>query len=168
MIEVKCNYTVEEFAKANWEMKKGIRIIMLIILVVMIPITILGFIMSLRDDRFLWSMLAIFPLAVIFFIVFLMLELRPKKFAKKLIKANQAIKDGVSYTFIFNEDEMTIVERLSTATSQSTIKYSVLVKVTISESYFFLYINKLMAYPLLKDNINPNDYDNLKNMLMNK
>ena len=168
MVEIKTNFTVEEIAKSNFEAKNKFKIISIICIIIGAISIVPLFILVMNNDNFVFSLLLGLSAFLLIFFSLLLFNLRPSGFKKRLVKVNPALKDGVEYTYIFNEEEFTVIEKLTTAESNNKIKYSALKKVDIGNNYIYLYLNQIQAFPIKKSDVKDSDIEEIKKLLANK
>lgn len=167
-MEIKTDFTIDEFSRSNYESKKAYIIGLIIISIISFILFVPCFIMLMNSDDSLWSLftgvsafLFIFPLIMIFII-------RPNGFKKRLIKINPTLANGIFYTYIFNEQEVLVTEKLSSSESINKINYSMIIKVKITNNFMYLYINKFQAFPIKKTDINEEEMAKLKEIFKDK
>ncbi len=168
MLEVRSNLSLEELANANYESKKAYKVSSIILIIIGIIGFVLSITMMLYNDSSIWTTLLGISTFFIIFCSLMLLLMRPKSFKKRLIKENPALKDGVEYTFTFNEDSFLVNEKITTAESNNNIKYEMLKKVVISTNFIYLYINRLRAFPIKRTAFNEKDLEEFKKLLGNK
>lgn len=168
ILEIKNSFTIDEIAVINNESKKKFKIISIICLIIGIISIVPLFIVVMNNDSYIWSLLLGLSAFLIIFFSLLLFNTRPAGFKRRLLKINPSIKDGVEYNYLFDTDEFTVVEKLTTTESNNKIKYSALNKVIIGKNYIYLYLNQFQAFPIKKSNINDLDLEELKRLLANK
>ena len=167
-MEIKTDFTLDEFSRSNYESKKAYIIGLIIISIISFILFVPCFIMLMNSDDSLWSLftgvsafLFIFPLIMIFII-------RPNGFKKRLIKINPTLANGIFYTYVFSDQEVLVTEKLSSTESINKINYSMLLKVKITNNFMYLYINKFQAFPIKKTDINEEEMAKLKEIFKDK
>lgn len=167
-MEIKTDFTLDEFSRSNYESKKAYIIGLIIISIISFILFVPCFIMLMNSDDSLWSLftgvsafLFIFPLIMIFII-------RPNGFKKRLIKINPTLANGIFYTYVFSDQEVLVTEKLSSSESINKINYSMIIKVKITNNFMYLYINKFQAFPIKKTDINEEEMAKLKEIFKYK
>lgn len=167
-MEIKTDFTIDEFSRSNYESKKAYIIGFIIISIISFILLVPCFIMLINSDDSLWSLftgvsafLFIFPLIMIFII-------RPNGFKKRLIKINPTLANGIFYTYVFSDQEVLVTEKLSSSESINKINYSMILKVRITNNFMYLYINKFQAFPIKKTDINEEEMAKLKEIFKDK
>ena len=167
-MEIKTDFTLDEFSRSNYESKKAYIIGLIIISIISFILFVPCFIMLMNSDDSLWSLftgvsafLFIFPLIMIFII-------RPNGFKKRLIKINPTLANGIFYTYVFSDQEVLVTEKLSSSESINKINYSIIIKVKITNNFMYLYINKFQAFPIKKTDINEEEMAKLKEIFKYK
>lgn len=168
VVEIKSNYTIDEFAAANWESMKRFKLISMIFIIVGILGLIPSFIMYVMSSENVYLVLTGISSFLLIFFALLLFNITPKQFKKRLVKNNPSLVNGVNYNFKFDEEEVSIKETISGACGLNKIKYSFLKKVVVRDNYIYLYINKIQAYPVRKVDISNNDMEEIKRLLGSK
>ena len=168
MIEIKNNFTVDELALINCKSKNKYRVLSIICLIIGVIGIIPSLIMIFNDDNFIWTFLLGLSVFLIIFFGYLLFTIRPSGFKNRLFKVNPTLKGGIEYKYLFDIDELTVIQKTNTSESANKIKFSGLNKVVINDDYIYLYLNKLQAFPIKKKEINTNDLEEIKKLLANK
>ena len=103
MVEIKSNYTIDEFAAANWESMKRFKLISMIFIIVGILGLIPSFIMYVMSSENVYLVLTGISSFLLIFFALLLFNITPKQFKKRLVKNNPSLVNGVNYNFKFDK-----------------------------------------------------------------
>ena len=166
MIEIKNEFTLDEIVNANYVLRKKYLILSLILFVTGLAGIVPMFIMVLNNDNFIWTFLLGLSAFLLIFFGYLSFTLRRSSLRNRILRLNPSLKDGMEYTYIFDNDEFTLTQRLTTSVSNDKIKYIALKRVVINKEYIYLYLNQYQVFPIKLSSVN--DLDELKKLLSNK
>ena len=153
-MEIKNNYTLDEIAQVNYESKRTFKIMFFTIMPISLILTILSIIMITKSDDYYWSIVCGSAVFLLVFFPIMFINIRPERFKKRLIKINPSLKDGIEYSYLFEDEELTINEKTSNSESSMKLKYSEFKKISISKNYLLLFINQFQVYPIKKEDFN--------------
>lgn len=78
-------------------------------------------------------------------------------------KKNILFDDNHFYTYFFNDDEILIqLSNQDEIKRESTIKYDEITKIKETKDYIIIYLSRLTAYPIIKDDFKNNILELLK------
>lgn len=166
MIEIKNEFTLDEIVNANYVLRKKYLILSLILFVIGIIGIVPMFLLVIYNDNFIYTLLLGLSAFLLIFFGYLSLTLRRSSLRNRILRLNPSLKDGMEYTYIFDNDEFTLIQRLTTSVSNDKIKYIALKKVVINKEYIYLYLNQYQVFPIKINSVN--DLDELKKLLSNK
>jgi len=166
MIEIKNEFTLDEIVNANYVLRKKYLILSLILFVIGIIGIVPMFLLVIYNDNFIYTLLLGLSAFLLIFFGYLSFTLRRSSLRNRILRLNPSLRDGMEYTYIFDNDEFTITQRLTTSVSNDKIKYIALKKVVINEEYIYLYLNQYQVFPIKISSVN--DLDELKKLLSNK
>ena len=166
MIEIKNEFTLDEIVNANYVLRKKYLILSLILFVIGIIGIVPMFLLVIYNDNFIYTLLLGLSAFLLIFFGYLSFTLRRSSLRNRILRLNPSLKDGMEYTYIFDNDEFTLTQRLTTSVSNDKIKYIALKKVVINKEYIYLYLNQYQVFPIKLSSVN--DLDELKKLLSNK
>ena len=166
MIEIKNEFSLDEIVNANYVLRKKYLILSLILFVIGIIGIVPMFLLVIYNDNFIYTLLLGLSAFLLIFFGYLSFTLRRSSLRNRILRLNPSLRDGMEYTYIFDNDEFTITQRLTTSVSNDKIKYIALKKVVINEEYIYLYLNQYQVFPIKISSVN--DLDELKKLLSNK
>jgi len=168
MIEIKNEFSIEQLAKANIEMKKKYKILSLIIIIISIISLAISLVMTigLNNDNNLWYVLMGVSAFLLIFFAYLYFILTTKVMTNRLLKINPKLHDGILYIYNFSDDELILTKRTLDFESTNNMKYSSIFKYVMTKNYLFIFINTKQAYPIYKDDLNK--INNVKKLLDEK
>ena len=166
MIEIKNEFTLDEIVNANYVLRKKYLILSLILFVIGIIGIVPMFLLVIYNDNFIYTLLLGLSAFLLIFFGYLSFTLRRSSLRNRILRLNPSLKDGMEYTYIFDNDEFTLIQRLTTSVSNDKIKYIALKKVVINKEYIYLYLNQYQVFPIKISSVN--DLDELKKLLSNK
>ena len=100
---------------------------------------------------------------IAFFWIYLMSFVRPKRYVKQSPALFQS-----GYTFIFDEDNFSIMQTGDITSGTSTAQYSALIKVYETKEMFYVYVTPVQAYLLPKKDIVKGTPEELRALLQSK
>ena len=100
---------------------------------------------------------------IAFFWIYLMSFVRPKRYVKQSPALFQS-----GYTFIFDEDNFSIMQTGDITSGTSTAQYSALIKVYETREMFYVYVTPVQAYLLPKKDIVKGTPEELRGLLQSK
>jgi len=169
MIEIKSEFSLEDVANANYESKQLFKIIGIILDVIALGLLVFFFYKVMTSDEYAWSLSLGMSAFIFVFVLILLIDTRPNKFKKRLVKVNRALENGVNYTYQFNDEDVIIIEKFTNAESNNKIKYETFKKYKKTKSFIYLYITSLQAFPIkLNDIENIEALENLLKVKINK
>ncbi len=163
MIEIKNEFTLDEIVNANYVLRKKYLILSLILFVIGIIGIVPMFLLVIYNDNFIYTLLLGLSAFLLVFFGYLSFTLRRSSLRNRILRLNPSLKDGMEYTYIFDNDEFTLIQRLTTSVSNDKIKYIALKKVVINKEYIYLYLNQYQVFPIKISSVN--DLDELKRLL---
>ncbi|MBQ6784115.1 MAG: YcxB family protein [Acholeplasmatales bacterium] len=163
MIEIKNEFTLDEIVNANYVLRKKYLILSLILFVTGIIGIVPMFLLVIYNDNFIYTLLLGLSAFLLIFFGYLSFTLRRSSLRNRILKLNPSLKDGMEYTYIFDNDEFTLTQRLTTSVSNDKIKYIALKKVVINKEYIYLYLSQYQVFPIKLKSVN--DLDELKRLL---
>lgn len=163
MIEIKNEFTLDEIVNANYVLRKKYLILSLILFVIGIIGIVPMFLLVIYNDNFIYTLLLGLSAFLLIFFGYLSLTLRRSSLRNRILRLNPSLRDGMEYTYIFDNDEFTLTQRLTTSVSNDKIKYIALKKVVINKEYIYLYLNQYQVFPIKLNSVN--DLDELKRLL---
>ena len=166
MIEIKNEFSLDEIVNANYVLRKKYLILSLILFVIGIIGIVPMFLLVIYNDNFIYTLLLGLSAFLLIFFGYLSLTLRRSSLRNRILRLNPSLRDGMEYTYIFDNDEFTLIQRLTTSVSNDKIKYIALKKVVINKEYIYLYLNQYQVFPIKISSVN--DLDELKKLLSNK
>ena len=166
MIEIKNKFSIDEIVNANYVLRKKYLILSLILFVIGLIGIVPMFLLVIYNDNFIYTLLLGLSAFLLIFFGYLSLTLRRSSLRNRILRLNPSLKDGMEYTYIFDNDEFTLTQRLTTSVSNDKIKYIALKKVVINKEYIYLYLNQYQVFPIKLNSVN--DLDELKKLLSNK
>lgn len=166
MIEIKNEFTLDEIVNANYVLRKKYLILSLILFVIGIIGIVPMFLLVIYNDNFIYTLLLGLSAFLLIFFGYLSLTLRRSSLKNRILRLNPSLRDGMEYTYIFDNDEFTLTQRLTTSVSNDKIKYIALKRVVINKEYIYLYLNQYQVFPIKLSSVN--DLDELNKLLSNK
>ena len=166
MIEIKNELSIDEIVNANYVLRKKYLILSLILFVIGLIGIVPMFLLVIYNDNFIYTLLLGISAFLLIFFGYLSFTLRRSSLRNRILRLNPSLKDGMEYTYIFDNDEFTLTQRLTTSVSNDKIKYIALKKVVINKEYIYLYLNQYQVFPIKLNSVN--DLDELKKLLSNK
>ena len=163
MIEIKNEFTLDEIVNANYVLRKKYLILSLILFVTGIIGIVPMFLLVIYNDNFIYTLLLGLSAFLIIFFGYLSFTLRRSSLRNRILRLNPSLRDGMEYTYIFDNDEFTLIQRLTTSVSNDKIKYIALKKVVINKEYIYLYLNQYQVFPIKLSSVD--ELDELKKIL---
>ena len=163
MIEIKNEFSIDEIVNANYVLRKKYLILSLILFVIGIIGIVPMFLLVIYNDNFIYTLLLGLSAFLLVFFGYLSFTLRRSSLRNRILRLNPSLKDGMEYTYIFDNDEFTLTQRLTTSVSNDKIKYIALKKVVINKEFIYLYLNQYQVFPIKLNSVN--DLDELKRLL---
>ena len=163
MIEIKNEFTLDEIVNANYVLRKKYLILSLILFVIGIIGIVPMFLLVIYNDNFIYTLLLGLSAFLLVFFGYLSFTLRRSSLRNRILRLNPSLRDGMEYTYIFDNDEFNLTQRLTTSVSNDKIKYIALKKVVINKEYIYLYLNQYKVLPIKINSVN--DLDELKRLL---
>ena len=163
MIEIKNEFSIDEIVNANYVLRKKYLILSLILFVIGIIGIVPMFLLVIYNDNFIYTLLLGLSAFLLVFFGYLSFTLRRSSLRNRILRLNPSLKDGMEYTYIFDNDEFNLTQRLTTSVSNDKIKYIALKKVVINKEYIYLYLNQYQVFPIKISSVN--DLDELKRLL---
>ena len=165
MININNNFTVDEFVKINYLLKKKIRIIFAIISLVsfICAVSLFAAFMSTSND-----ILNIFGAVSVFFFIFFgyyAIRMNINTFKKNILKFNPRLENGINYEYSFNDNEMNVISKTDNASTKATFKYDSIIKTFIIEDYIYIQVTENLSYPIKKNELTEEELSNLKQLL---
>lgn len=84
---------------------------------------------------------------------------------KKAFDRSEALKNTMQFLYHFSDEDFSFEFVAYSKKSEGKIKYKNLYRVIEDKEYFFLFVNHLNAYIVIKDALNKDDIDMLKKIL---
>ena len=166
MIEIKNEFSIDEIVNANYVLRKKYLILSLILFVTGIIGIVPMFLLVIYNDNFIYTLLLGLSAFLLIFFGYLSFTLRRSSLRNRILRLNPSLRDGMEYTYIFDNDEFALTQRLTTSVSNDKIKYIALKKVVINKEYIYLYLNQYKVFPIKINSVK--DLDELKKLLSNK
>ena len=166
MIEIKNEFSIDEIVNANYVLRKKYLILSLILFVTGIIGIVPMFLLVIYNDNFIYTLLLGLSAFLVIFFGYLSFTLRRSSLRNRILRLNPSLRDGMEYTYIFDNDEFALTQRLTTSVSNDKIKYIALKKVVINKEYIYLYLNQYKVFPIKINSVK--DLDELKKLLSNK
>ncbi len=163
MIEIKNEFTLDEIVNANYVLRKKYLILSVMLFVIGIIGIVPMFLLVIYNDNFIYTLLLGLSAFLLVFFGYLSFTLRRSSLRNRILRLNPALRDGMDYTYIFDNDQFTLIQRLTTSVSNDKIKYIALKKVVINKEYIYLYLNQYQVFPIKISSVN--DLDELKRLL---
>ena len=121
MIEIKNEFTLDEIVNANYVLRKKYLILSLILFVIGIIGIVPMFLLVIYNDNFIYTLLLGLSAFILIFFGYLSFTLRRSSLKNRILRLNPSLRDGMEYTYIFDNDEFTLTQRLTTSVSKNLI-----------------------------------------------
>jgi len=160
-MEIKCTtlYSLELFKKFNrfHMVKNKARVALLAILEIAVLLILVVFCLTNAEPAYI----AIYGfIAVMIPVMYIIAPQIAAKKSKNLL--------GIETEFTFTDDVIVASSKGENIVSSGEMKYELFYKVYETSDAFYLYQTKMQAFPILKQNVEENRIDDLRNLLINK